>query len=124
MENNSNAIINILKGSAISIIATLIFLCIFAILLTYTNLNENTLPTVVIVITVLSILIGSQLATGKIKRNGIINGAMVGVLYILTIYLLSSIVTKNFSLSKYSTVMIVASCLVGGIGGIIGVNKK
>ena len=124
MENSSRSMIKILKGSAISIAATLVLLCIFAILLTYTNLNESTLPTVVIVITMLSILIGSQIATGNIKKNGIMNGAMVGIIYILLIYLISSIVTKNFSLNKYSIIMIVASILTGGIGGIIGVNRR
>ena len=123
-EDNSNSVIRILKGSIIAMVATIILLIIFAAILTYTNINENTMPTVIIVITALSILIGSQIATSKIKRNGILNGAIVGLIYIAFLYILSGLVTKNFSLNNYSIIMIVTSILIGGLGGIIGVNSK
>lgn len=123
-EDNSNSVIRILKGSIIAMVATIILLIIFAAILTYTNINEKTMPTVIIVITALSILIGSQIATSKIKRNGILNGAIVGLIYIAFLYILSGLVTKNFSLNNYSIIMIVTSILIGGLGGIIGVNRK
>lgn len=123
-ENNSNGIVIILKGSLISIIATIVLLMIFAAVLTYSNINENSMPTVIIVVTVLCILVGSQITTSKIKRNGIVNGALVGAIYILALYLISSIISKDFSLNIYSIIMMATSILIGGIGGIIGVNKK
>jgi len=121
---SSNSLISILKGTILSIFLTLILLIIFALLLTYTNINENTMPAVIIIATAISILVGSQITTGKIKRNGIINGIIVGSLYIFILYILSSIITKDFSFSKYSIIMIITSVLIGGIGGIIGVNRK
>lgn len=123
-ENNSNGIVIILKGSLISIIATIVLLMIFAAVLTYSNINENSMPTVIIVVTALCILVGSQITTSKIKRNGIVNGALVGAIYILALYLISSIISKDFSLNFYSIIMMATSILIGGIGGIIGVNKK
>lgn len=123
-ENNSNGIVIILKGSLISIIATIVLLMIFAAVLTYSNINENSMPTVIIVVTALCILVGSQITTSKIKRNGIVNGALVGAIYILALYLISSIISKDFSLNIYSIIMMSTSILIGGIGGIIGVNKK
>lgn len=123
-ENNSNGIVIILKGSLISIIATIVLLMIFAAVLTYSNINENSMPTVIIVVTALCILVGSQITTSKIKRNGIVNGALVGGIYILALYLISSIISKDFSLNIYSIIMMATSVLIGGIGGIIGVNKK
>ena len=123
-ENNSNGIVIILKGSLISIIATIVVLMIFAAGLTYSNINENSMPTVIIVVTALCILVGSQITTSKIKRNGIVNGALVGAIYILALYLISSIISKDFSLNIYSIIMMATSILIGGIGGIIGVNKK
>lgn len=123
-ENNSNGIVIILNGSLISIIATIVLLMIFATVLTYSNINENSMPTVIIVVTALCILVGSQITTSKIKRNGIVNGALVGAIYILALYLISSIISKDFSLNIYSIIMMATSILIGGIGGIIGVNKK
>lgn len=120
----NNKIRKIMKGSIVSIIITLIMLLIFSIILTYTKLSENTIPTVTIIITAISIIIGGSLATYNIKKNGILNGGLVGLIYILFIYLLSSIITKNFSMNSYSIIMIISSVLAGGLGGIIGVNTK
>lgn len=121
---NENNIIKILKGSAISIIITLIGLLIYSIILSYTSVSESTIPTIVIIITAISILIGSTISTSNIKKNGIINGMFVGLIYIAIIYLLSSIVTGNFLLNITSIIMIITSVLTGALGGIIGVNKK
>jgi putative membrane protein (TIGR04086 family) len=123
-DDKSNNFIKILKGSAISLFATLILLMIFSAILTYTNINENSMPTVIIVITTFSILLGSQITTAQIKKSGIINGTLVGGIYIMFLYIISSIVSKNFSLNIYSIIMIATSLLIGGIGGIIGVNRK
>ncbi len=121
---NENNIIKILKGSAISIIITLIGLLIYSIILSYTSVAETTMPVTIIIISAISILIGSTISTSNIKKNGIINGMFVGLIYIAIIYLLSSIVTGNFLLNITSIIMIITSVLTGALGGIIGVNKK
>ena len=59
-----------------------------------------------------------------IKRNGMINGAIIGLIYIAVIYILSSIIEGTFSLNTYSIVMIIGSILAGALGGIIGVNRR
>ncbi len=120
----SKNMIRIVKGSISAIILTIILLLIFAILLTYTELKENTITPVIIVITGISILVGSSISTLKIKKNGLINGFLVGLIYIITIYLISSIVGKGFKINLYSTIMILVSIIMGMIGGIIGVNLK
>ena len=116
--------IRVIKGSTFAVVLTLILLLIYSAFLTYTKLNESTMPVFIIGITAISILIGSLISSVNIKKNGIINGALVGLIYIVVIYLLSSIATKSFSLNMYSIIMIVISIVAGAIGGIIGVNKK
>ena len=114
----------IAKGSLVSIIITIVALMIFAIILSSTGVPETAIPTVIIIITAVSILIGSSLSMTKIKKNGIVNGALIWLIYIVFIYLLSSIVERDFSMSLYSIIMIVGSILAGAIGGIIGINKR
>lgn len=120
----NSSIINILKGVCISIGLTLVLLLIFAIILTYTNVKEDTITPVIIVVTALSIIIGSSIANMKISKNGILNGAIIGIIYLLIIYLISSFMNNKFELTGISFVMIVASIICGILGGIIGVNKK
>jgi putative membrane protein (TIGR04086 family) len=122
MENNT--IVNIAKGIGIALITTIILLFIFAIILTYTQINETIMNPVIIVITAISILIGSSIGNIKIKKNGLINGALIGGIYIFTIYLISSILNWKFGLEIQSIIMIFVGMIFGILGGIIGVNKK
>ena len=123
-ENITRSFGNILKGVIISIIFTLIFLFIFSVMLTYTNISETFITPVVIVITAISIFIGSSIGNIKLKRNGLLNGALIGGIYLLSIYLLSGIINQNFSLSTSSIIIIVSGMVCGMFGGIIGVNKR
>ena len=123
-EGATGNLIRVLKGSATSVVITLVLLLIYSTLLTYTSINENTMPVFIIAITAISILAGSLISSLNIKKNGLTNGALVGLIYILVIYLLSSVIGKNFSLNMYSIIMMIASIMAGAIGGIIGVNRK
>ena len=117
-------IIRIIKGSVFSILITLILLFIYAILLTSTNIPESTMSVVVITITGISILIGSSISSFKIKKRGIVNGGLVGLIYILTIYIISSIAKGNFGITINSIILIASAIIAGMLGGIIGVNIK
>ena len=119
-----NMIINVLKGAGIALLTTVILLIIFSLLLTYTNIQENVINPVIIMITAVSILIGSSIGIGKMKKDGLINGAIVGVVYMIVIYLISSILNWEFKLNIQSIIMIGIGIAFGILGGIIGVNRK
>lgn len=120
----SNSFINIIKGVIISIIFTLIFLFVFSIILTYTNISEQFIEPVIIVITAISIFIGSSIGNIKMKKNGLLNGGLIGGIYLLSIYILSGMINQTFSLTTQSIIIIVIGMICGMFGGIIGVNKK
>ena len=122
--NENKTLINILKGVGISLITTVIMLIIFSIILTYTNIQESAINPVIMIITAISILIGSSLGNIKIKKNGLINGGLIGGIYIIIIYLISSILNWKFSLNMQSIIMIITAIVFGILGGIIGVNRK
>ena len=119
----NKTVIQILKGIGISLITTLVFLVIFALILTYTQVEEKTINPVIIVITALSILIGSSIVNIKIKKNGLINGEIIGGAYMLIIYLISTILNWKFGLNAQSIIMIVVGVIFGILGGILGVNN-
>ena len=115
---------NIVKGMGIALISTFILLFIFSVLLTYTDINENTINPVIMISTAISILIGSTIGNRKIKKNGLLNGAIIGGGYILILYLISSILNWSFSLNLQSMIMIIIGIVFGILGGIVGVNLK
>lgn len=122
--NENSFIANILKGVGISLITTVILLIIFSIILTYTNIQESVINPVIMIITAISILLGSSLGSIKIKKNGLINGGIIGAIYIVSIYLISSLLNWRFTLNVQSIIMIVIAIVFGVLGGIIGVNRK
>ena len=123
-EYSSKNIINIGKGVFISLLFTIIFLIIFSTLLTYTNISEKLITPVIIVITAISIFIGSTIGNLKMNKNGLINGGAIGGIYIISIYVISSIISQNFALNMQSLIMIIIGIICGMFGGIIGVNSR
>lgn len=122
MEEKKSIIIPIVKGVLISYVLTLLLIAIYSLILAKTGVPESTIPTCMVVICILSILIGSSLCNKKIKERGFINGAIVGLSYILILYLLSSIFVTGFGMSGLSIVTILFCILAGILGGIVGVN--
>ena len=120
--DKKNSINLIIKGYLLALLVSLVCLFIYAVILVNTNIQESTIKPVVITITAISILIGSSISSLKINKNGIINGLFVGGMYLLSLYILSSIAFTGFALNVNAIIMICVGILVGGIGGIIGVN--
>lgn len=112
----------IIRCIAISYAFSILLLMIYALLLAHTSLPESTIPISTFIISLISVFLGSSLSMIKIRENGLINGAIVGLIYIFILYLLSSIFSTGFGLNGYAFSMIVFNVLIGMIGGIIGVN--
>ena len=123
-DTESKNIVKIIKGSTVAIIITLLGLLIYSVILASKEIGENTINYVVIGISALSILIGSIISVSKIAKNGMLNGAIVGGIYIVIIYLLSSIINLNFYINSNSIILIFFSMVAGMLGGVIGVNIK
>ena len=60
----------------------------------------------------------------KIKKNGIINGGSIGIIYIGAIYILSSTISGNYNIGLNTLIMTIAALIAGSLGGIVGVNKQ
>lgn len=125
MESSSNKFIKkIFKGVLISLVVSFVLLAIFAIVLTYTSVSENTIVPVIIVVTGISILVGTILESKKIVKNGIWLGGIIGLVYVLILYIISSLLNADFSINTQSFILILVAIFSGMIGGIIGVNNR
>ena len=122
-ERENKKYFNIIKGIGIAFIITLLGIFVFSLLLTYTKISENTISPVIIIISAISILIGANISTRKLNKNGMLNGALIGGIYILLIYLISSIINSQFSINIYSIFLIIFGIIAGLIGGILGINS-
>ena len=69
-----------------------------------------------------SVFIASSLTVIKIKKSGLKNGGLIGLCYVMILYVLSSFYGVGFSLTKYSILTIILYIFLGMFGGIVGVN--
>lgn len=112
------------RGILVSYLITLPLFAVFAALLTYSGFPEKYIPTAVLITTVVSVMIAGWSTTLGIRNKGWLNGAMVGFVYMLVLYILSSIVFANFKIDQHVVTMTLIGVLAGAIGGIIGINLQ
>lgn len=117
-------LVSIAKGIIVSYLITLPAFMIFAFVLTYTDFPEKYIPACVIIVTVMSVLVAGSTATRNVRNKGWINGAFVGFVYMLILYVFSSITFNDFSIDKDVAMKAAIGVITGSIGGIIGINLK
>lgn len=113
---------NIGIGSAIALVLSALLLLGFSLLLARTDMQESTIRPVIILLSSLCILIGSVFTARKNTKNGMINGGFVGGIYLLVLWIISSILMEGMSFTLHTGIMLIAAILTGMLGGIIGVN--
>jgi putative membrane protein (TIGR04086 family) len=117
-------LILILKGILVSYIITVPAFMLFALILANMDFPERLISPVVVITTIISVLTAGSTATRGLKSKGWLSGCIVGFVYMLILYLLSSIIYDNFSVDHYVVTMTIIGVLTGAIGGIIGINFK
>lgn len=110
------------KSLILSILLTFIALLLLSAVLNFTDVSENIISHSIIVISSVCIMIGSFIVSKKIKEKGILNGAILGILYMFVLYIISSIANGSFALNVSSLAMIGIGIIAGIFGGILGVN--
>ena len=113
---------NFFKSLVLSNAISLVLIGVLSLIMSNTNINDRLLYPIIIGIATFSILIGGFCIAKNKKEKGIIFGSLVGIVYILCLYILSSIILLDFSLTINSLIFIVLGILGGAVGGILGVN--
>lgn len=103
---------------------TLVIFFLFALLLTYTNLSEGSIPFIATITVVLSVMLAGIVSAKTGKSRGYLNGALTGVLYVLLLYLVSMLIFGGMYFNTYIPVLLAIGVFGGAVGGIIGINTS
>ena len=95
------------KGTIIAIAISIVSILIFSWLLVKTNIKEESINTIIIIISGVSLLIGTSISSIKLKKYGIINGIVISVIYMIILYLASSFVNNDFSINSKTIYMLI-----------------
>ena len=113
-----------LKGIVIFFVISLFLIFILSMILSFTNVKESIISPGIIFISIISILIPSFFLSKKIKKKGIVTGAVFGIICMFLLYIISSFINMDFKLNLSSIIMICLGMIGGMVGGILGVNIK
>lgn len=119
-----NKVLLMLKGIGISMFLSIIMILVLSVVLSFSNVKESVIMPTVIFISSFSILIGGYLVAKRIENKGIVYGSILGLIYMMILYFISSIMNFDFSLNVSAIMMIAFGIIGGAIGGILGVNLK
>lgn len=105
-----------------STIITVIFMIVYAIIMSFVDIGEKTNAIFYLVTTVLSIMYGSIYAVRKINKKGWLTGLIVAMMYMLIIYVVSLIAGNSPNLEYRGIIRVLLALAVGALSGMLGIN--
>lgn len=112
------------KGIAVSYAITFVVFVIYAVLLTYTDISEQYISLVALICAAVSSAAAGFISARKIESGGLISGVISGVIYAVILFAINILAgAENAGVMSRITMLVCAACS-GGIGGILGINRK
>ncbi len=116
--------VSVLTNVLLIYLVTLVMLLALAIAITYSDFPESYSQAAIMAITVISIIMVGLFVARGANSYGWLWGAIAAAVYMLLLYMISSLAIGSFSISGGYFVMLLIALLCGSIGGIIGINLK
>lgn len=119
---SKGVILDFIKGIIIALALSLGLTVLFAFILKWVNISDAFIPAITLLIKGISILVGALVAV-KGDAKGLIKGASFGEIYIIFAFLIFSVLSGGFEFSTSFVLDLIFSGLLGGIVGIVKVNR-
>ena len=124
MSHLNHAIKHLVIGVLVGFAITAIVFLGYAMLITYTEMSERSLHTVVLITTVLSVLVAGFDAARAAPYKGWLWGMGAGFLYIAILAIIMVVMLPTFAIDGRTILVLVLAIIGGGLGGILGINLK
>lgn len=123
MENN-NYFKCVLKGTVGTLLFTFSGIVVLSFLMTKLVFSKHMFNVLYLVISLISLAFGAMIAAKKKQSKGLLVGFGVTVFYSVIIYIVCLIINGGFSFNMFELFKLVAAFIVGGLGGVLGVNMQ
>lgn len=114
----------LISGVLISYAVTCIAFILVALALTYTSLQESSVPLIVTIACVVSVFIAGFDASKGAEKDGWLWGIIAGAIYVFILFCILTWISKEFAIDARKITLFVLSLAGGGLGGVIGINFK
>ena len=120
--SRTDFVIKLAVGTAAALITCIIFLTLFAFILSKTQPSDSSILGFSLAAQAISAFVGSFVAAKLNKKNGLGMGAALGAVLFLIFTAISLILHGNITLLSLIRAGIMLAC--AALGGIVGVNIK
>ena len=124
MDARRRQVLGLVMGVVIAYAITAIAFIATAIGITYTSLQESTVPVIVMATCVVAVIVAGFDASRKAEKNGWMWGMAAGGLYALILICIIIWMSGGFVMDGRKVILTLLSVVGGGIGGAIGINFK
>jgi len=123
-EENKSQIKQLIWGVLMGYAITCIVFLAYAMLVTYTQMSERSLPTVVAITTLLSVMVAGFDAAKGAPSRGWMWGMIAGAAYVAILAIIMVVILPGFFVDGRTVTVIMLSVAGGGLGGILGINIR
>lgn len=112
----------IIKGVVLAFLVSLILICVLAAVAYFSDIQDRTVSTLVLVISAVSVAFGAYFLARNISGGGLLNGLMLALIYFAVLLLVSILVNGSISFSQSNFLRLFAQLAAGALGGVLGIN--
>ncbi|MDO4300697.1 MAG: TIGR04086 family membrane protein [Clostridia bacterium] len=123
-KSKSSPVIALFKGILISYIITMLVFIIFALLITYTDISEKHIGTVIRITTAIVCILSGFITAGSANKGGLIWGIISGISYVIIMCIVGYLLLPDYSITSKLIVSLMLAVAGGGLGGVVGINLK
>ena len=123
-KTNKFDLINILKGTLISVLVSLGLILVFAIVLKFVDFSDSIIKIINQIIKIISIFVGIYFVLKDKKEKGFLKGLILGLLYSIIAYFVFSILNTSITFGLSNIIDLIFSGVFGMVSGIFCANIK
>lgn len=113
-----------IKDLLLSYLITIILLFAVSVIATYLHLSDAIVQAAIVVISCICVFLCGFSSAKHRKKQGLLTGAIAGLLYAFVLYIVGSILLQQFMFSSVVFITIGVYIICGAVGGIFGINSK
>lgn len=114
----------IFTGTFLSLLISLVLVCVLAVVVYFSNISDRTVSGVIFVISCLSVFLGALILAKNITSRGLLNGLALGGVYFVILLVVSLLVNGGVALSFSNILRLLSILASGGLGGVLGINTN
>ena len=114
----------LLKGVILAFLISLVLICVLAAVVYFSDIQDRTISTLVLVISAVSVAIGAYFLARSISSGGLLNGLLLALFYFVVLLIASFAINGRVSLSGSNFLRLFSQGVAGALGGVLGINTR